>query len=265
MVARAADAGLRCIEWGGDVHVPPGRPDIARRVRALTEDAGLAVASYGSYFRTGTDVDSAAQFGLVLESARALGAPRIRIWAGSEGSAQTSGLSDLVRMTRKALLEADRRTADEGIDLAFEFHGGTFTDTAESALRLIASVDQPRIGSYWQPPNGMPDAGALEGLRLLLPVLRGVHVFSWWPDTERLPLTARADLWRAAISELTDHGQDLDLLLEFVPDDDPDVLRREAATLRSWITEARRDREARHEPEAGARHEGGAGQEREAR
>src|SRR5690625_849857 len=30
IVPLAAEAGLECIEWGGDVHVAPGVPDLAR-------------------------------------------------------------------------------------------------------------------------------------------------------------------------------------------------------------------------------------------
>ncbi len=33
IVALAAAAGLDVIEWGGDVHVPPGRSDTRRRSR----------------------------------------------------------------------------------------------------------------------------------------------------------------------------------------------------------------------------------------
>ena len=51
VVELAAAAGLEAIEWGGDVHVPPGDVDRAGQVRTLTEGAGLAVASYGSYLR----------------------------------------------------------------------------------------------------------------------------------------------------------------------------------------------------------------------
>src|SRR3954447_6657285 len=49
VVEVAAGAGLECIEWGADVHVPPGDLDAARRAREATLAAGLRVASYGSY------------------------------------------------------------------------------------------------------------------------------------------------------------------------------------------------------------------------
>ena len=71
IVDLVAEAGLWGIEWGGDVHAPVGDLHIAREVRAMTLDAGLAVAAYGSYFRFRPD-DS---FERVLETAIALGAP----------------------------------------------------------------------------------------------------------------------------------------------------------------------------------------------
>src|SRR5690625_7790707 len=51
LVPLAAEAGLECIEWGGDVHVAPGVPDLAEHTRVRPEEAGLAVASHGSHLR----------------------------------------------------------------------------------------------------------------------------------------------------------------------------------------------------------------------
>ena len=39
--ACCAQAGLSCIEWGGDVHVPPATPDRAVQAARLTAAAGL--------------------------------------------------------------------------------------------------------------------------------------------------------------------------------------------------------------------------------
>src|SRR6187549_164575 len=77
-LARRAELGG--IEWGGDVHVPAGDAGRAREVRAMTEDAGLSIVAYGSYYRAGEEDEAA--FAPVLDSACALGAPAIRIWAG---------------------------------------------------------------------------------------------------------------------------------------------------------------------------------------
>ncbi|MHC4505194.1 MAG: sugar phosphate isomerase/epimerase family protein, partial [Planctomycetota bacterium] len=84
IVRLTAEAGLDGIEWGGDVHVPPGEVDTARRVASMTSEAGLAVSSYGSYYRVGHDEPGL--FAPVLETAIALGAPIIRVWAGRVAS-----------------------------------------------------------------------------------------------------------------------------------------------------------------------------------
>lgn len=239
VVERAASVGLECIEWAGDVHVPPGDAASAQRARELTEQAGLAVASYGSYLRfEGTDAEARREGEGVLDSARALGAPRVRVWAGSTGSAGTS-TAERDRVVRRVQEFADAAAAD-GIGVGLEFHGGTLTDEIDSTLDLLAEVGCATLTSYWQPHQGMPAPQALETLRRVLPRASTIHVFSWWPLSERLPLTERAELWEGAFALLAAEGSDRDALLEFVPGDDPDLLRREAEALRSLIAAGER-------------------------
>ena len=78
IIALAKEAGLTGIEWGGDIHVPAGDTKTASEIGRKTREAGLAVLSYGSYYRG----DEGEDFAPVLASAKALGAPVIRIWAG---------------------------------------------------------------------------------------------------------------------------------------------------------------------------------------
>nr|WTB03895.1 sugar phosphate isomerase/epimerase [Streptomyces antimycoticus] len=173
----------------------------------------------------------------MLRSAVALGAPRIRIWAGATGTRKTPPEA------RRAVVEDTRRAAalaaEAGVELAYEFHRNTLTDGAEHTLRLLDEVDRAEVATYWQPPVDMPDAEALKGLDALGDRIAAVHAFSWWPGTTRLPLTARAPLWRGAFERLLTHraavsgGPPLDVLLEFVPGDDERLLPREAATLRA--------------------------------
>jgi hypothetical protein len=162
------------------------------------------------------------EFAAVVDTARALGAPRVRIWAGRSGSAEASAAE------RAAVTDGVRAAAQLAgdIEVALEFHGGTLTDEPASAVALLEAAGGAR--TYWQPPQGAPDDVALAGLRAVAPWLAAVHVFSWWPRDERHPLAARAALWREALAL----AGDVDALLEFVPGDDPAVLAREAATLR---------------------------------
>jgi 3-dehydroshikimate dehydratase len=231
VVATAVAGGLEVIEWGGDVHVPVGDTHRAMEVRRRTEDAGLRVCSYGSYFgRRGTFDDFAA----VLATAQVLGAPRIRVWAGDRGSAS-------IEPAPRARVVAALRMAAElargaGVELAVEFHPDTLTDTAPSTLRLLDEVGAG-LRTYWQPPVGAPDAETLTSLDAVLDHTVTVHVFSWWPARERLPLGARGQLWQQVADRLAAGSprREVPMLLEFVPDDDPVGVLREAAALRCLI------------------------------
>jgi sugar phosphate isomerase/epimerase len=229
----AARAGLAAIEWGADTHVPPGDVRRAEEVRRATEQAGLAVASYGSYFLRRPDGDP--EFAPVLASAQALGAPRIRIWAGwSGGTGATAAHRDaLLRAVRAAAGQAERT----GVELAFEFHGGTLTDTADGTMALLADLGGTGVRTYWQPPVRMADDEALAGLDLIVDQVSAVHVFSWWPERERLPLDARAELWRRVFGRLRAQRRPFDALLEFVPGDDPAAVVRDAAVLRGLLAD----------------------------
>jgi 3-dehydroshikimate dehydratase len=231
VVAAASAADLSCIEWGSDIHVPPSDVHAADLARDLTMENGLTVASYGSYFRAGWDDPST--FRPVVESAIRLGAPRIRVWAGRAGSREATAEQ------WRAVVDGARRAADSaaeaGIGLAFEFHGGTLTDDADSTVRLLEDVDRPTVRTYWQPPVGLEDGPALAGLRRVLRWVSAVHVFSWWPGQERQLLGARAELWRSVFDLLSSTRRNIDALLEFVPGDDPGVVRTEACTLTGLV------------------------------
>ncbi|QNS02367.1 sugar phosphate isomerase/epimerase family protein [Streptomyces xanthii] len=226
-VARyAVHAGLEVIEWGADVHAPADDPSTVRAVREISDRYGLMCCSYGSYFRACPG--EAAGFPAVARAAALLGARRIRVWAGGTGSGYV--LPDERHGTVRRLREAARIAADHGLTLATEFHGNTLTDTVDSTLRLLDEVDADNFHTYWQPPQDVPDEEALAGLARLGDRVAAVHAFSWWPGNTRRPLAERAGLWTAALGLLD--GRGLDALLEFVPGDDPEILAREASTLR---------------------------------
>ncbi|MET7402036.1 TIM barrel protein [Dactylosporangium sp. NPDC005572] len=227
VVAVAAAAGLATVEWAGDHHAPPGDRATAAALRARTADAGLTVAAYGSYLRAGgTDP---AEIAATVATAVALGAPRIRIWAGTLASAEATP-------AQRAAVAADTRricdaSADAGIAVAFECHARTLTDDPASTLALLADVARDNAATYWQPPNDLPDAGAIATLDALLPHVAAAHAFSWWPGTQRRRLHERRALWQAAVGRLNTGDRSRDVLLEFVPDDDPALVAPEAATL----------------------------------
>lgn len=225
IISRAAAAGLSCIEWGSDVHVPPTDLENARLVGEMTRAAGLTVSSYGSYFRLGAGQD----FAPYVAAARALGAPLIRIWAGSRGSAQTDAATRATWVTEAKA--AARLAADADLRVAFEYHPGTLTDDSDSAASLMREVSEPNCGLYWQPDFTKSPAAITAGLEAALPYLQALHVFYWHPDHSRRPLADGIPLWREYIARVPDR-EHMPLLLEFVPGDDPTLLPREAAALR---------------------------------
>lgn len=218
IVELVSRAGLRAVEWGGDVHVPD--PAAARETAARCADAGIEVAAYGSYYRAG----AGAPFDDVLRTAVALGAPRVRIWAGSVGSAaepdRRAVVDDIARVAALA--------ATEGVTVCLEYHANTLTDTLESTVDILESV--PSVRPYWQPPIGVSAADALVAVETLRPVT--AHVFTWSDTGVRLPLAAGEALWLPVLSTF-DNGY---ALLEFVRDDDPAAFAEDAATLLRWLS-----------------------------
>ncbi len=230
----ARDAGLRVIEWGGDIHVPTGDPAHAREVRRITEDAGLATAAYGSYYRLG--IGGGPDFSAVLETALSLGAPQIRVWAGNKGTSESDD-PHFQSVVSEALRIADLAER-EGVVLSFEFHSGTINDTYVASKRLLAACAHPAIQTYWQPPLHVPEAESLAGLQAILPTVRDIHVFHWTVRDGgiiRHPLAEGAPFWNLAIATLRGSGRDHALMLEFVCDDSREAFVEDARALLSFL------------------------------
>ena len=234
-VARLArEAGLPGIEWIGDAHVPAGDLRRAREAAAASADNGLAIAGYGSYFRAGEKRADLPEFPLVLESAVALGAPVIRVWAGLRPSAEADAAYRAGVV--KELVEAGERALAAGVKLALEYHARTLTDTDASALALALELAGTNVDFYWQPPNHNV-ADNLATLRQLEPRLVNLHVFHWQASAtgqDRRPLAEGIAEWPhyfAALNPSRDHFA----LLEFVRGDQPEQLLADAATLNFWL------------------------------
>ena len=225
------EAGLEGIEWGGDVHVPDF--ETAREVGQMTREAGLEVAAYGSYFRCDTN------FGDTAVIAEALGAPLVRVWAGQTDARQAS--EDNWERVGHYLSVARAMGDTWGFEVATEFHSGTLAADGPNARRLVESCAGAQ--TLWQPLRCGPDfepqiAENLEDLRAVAPFLSNVHVYEWANDAngerQRLSLEGSTQ-WPLYIEKLKQIGGARWLLLEFVPDDDPQILAREAAALRALI------------------------------
>lgn len=227
IVQLAAAAGLDGIEWGGDIHVPAG--DIQSAVFALqeTEKAGLEVLSYGSYYHGLPEED----FSPVLESAKALQAPIIRVWAG------TLPFEDCPEETFQQLVLAFQHAADQakpfGIDISFEYHRGTLTQTKEGALALLKAVNRENVFCYWQPNPDISREEQLSELDALGSSVSNLHVFCWTGNNERHPLSEGENLWRDYFAHTPRDGRERAVILEFVENDSEEAFFRDAETLKT--------------------------------
>ena len=229
----AVKAGLDGIEWGSDVHVPQGQESLARNVAAACADVGLAVTSYGSYFRAGLAEDPTDEIRALIKSAKALGAPVIRVWAG-EKSPQEADVN-YRKNVEKALTLFVEMAADEGICIATEYHRHTLTENADSALALLQAV--PGLKTYWQPNPDISEKENLAELQRVLPYLSNVHVFQWTsPGNVRHPLEEGTEFWSHVVRLIRLHSKaEHHFLLEFVQNDSRVQCIRDAGTLRSIV------------------------------
>jgi len=225
-------AGLDAIEWGGDVHVPHGDTRRAASVRDLTEAAGIAVAAYGSYYRVA--VAQELDFDAVLNSAAALGAPLIRVWAGDRGSADAdAAYRDRVAGETRELAQ---RAAEHGMELAYEFHSGTLTDTAESAAALLRAVGERNVLCYWQPPLELDLPELQHSLDTVLPWLANLHVFHWSANGHRCNLEQGRKRWTTLLAQLRRApARNRYAMIEFVRGDEPEQFLDDARALSALL------------------------------
>src|SRR5690606_15737305 len=137
--------------------------------------------------------------------------------------------------TVEALALACDRAARVGREVALEFHPGTLTESAASTRALLAAVDRLNLSTYWQPLPGATTDEAIPELEGVLERVRHVHVFTWARDSTRHALEAGASMWTAVFERLAALEGQRCAYLEFVRDDDPASLERDAETLRSLL------------------------------
>lgn len=225
---------LRGIEWGGDIHVPHGDTKTAEKVKTLTSDAGLEVTAYGSYYRAGQSEKDGLAFKKVLDSAEALNAPMIRVWAGKISSSQADQdyYNSVVDDSRRIAEMAKKRN----IRIVFEFHDNTLNDRPETAKKLMADIDHSNLGTYWQPMHGAGMENNCLGIEQIIDLIEGVHVFHWWPDhTQRHLLEDGKEHWQAYLKKIAEKNRDMFCLMEFIKNDNPEIFIRDAETLTNWI------------------------------
>ena len=227
IIRRAAEAGLSLIEWGTDVHAPYSDPARLQEIACLQKQYGVSTSSLGSYFKLG--LHSTEEIYDYARAARTLGTDVVRIWCGQKN------FEDMTDDERDRLFNEAKKAAriaeKTGIVLCAECHNKTVTNCLEGALALMEAVNSPCFGMYWQPNQFKSHEENCHYAKAIAPYVKRVHVFHWI-GKERFPLEEGVGLWQEYLPLL---GNDLTLLLEFMPDDNPESLPGEAASLKKLI------------------------------
>ncbi|MBO5935366.1 MAG: sugar phosphate isomerase/epimerase [Clostridia bacterium] len=140
----AKKAGIGYIEWGGDIHVRS--TDDAKKVKALCDESGIKICSYGSYFNSAEFNEN--KWDEICRIAKEMNAEHIRIWLGKKDSEITSEAEykKLVANTQKMCDIA----AQYSLIVCPECHDNTFNNNTDSILRFIGDLQKDNFKTYFQ-------------------------------------------------------------------------------------------------------------------
>ncbi|MEG1509193.1 MAG: hypothetical protein RR454_01940 [Clostridia bacterium] len=225
---------VKNIEWGGDIHLPYGSFEVAKRIKELTDCSKINNISYGSYYVIGeNDLE---KFGKICEVANIIGAKIVRVWLGKNGSKNTSdGELNRYRLEACKLCEIAMKV---GLIVACEFHNNTCNDSGQSAVDFIKKVNAPNLMTMWQPLGN--DKDDINNLIAVMPYLCEVHVFNWDSNNRRKLLAENNNKWNNFFEILRKNSNvlpttnELNCVLEFVKGDSARAFKQDILTLKKW-------------------------------
>jgi 3-dehydroshikimate dehydratase len=194
----AVDAGLEGVEWAAESHLVPGDIKAAQSLMMETLWARLAVVSYSALYRVHPGSEAGLGFESLLDTAQALHAPILRIFAGSQP------WSRLGSEARAGLVAELRRLGDladsRGITVCLSLSRGTALEDYAAAEGLLGELAHPFVRLAWEAmPGGAQEeaTGALERLRGQTSLLLARH-------SDRLgrssPLGDEAEAWQRRLA-----------------------------------------------------------------
>lgn len=228
---------LSCIEWGSDIHVPYDDLNKAADVAAEMKRNNLITSSYGSYYRLGW-LHENNLFEMILNTAKILGAPMIRVWGGGMPSKYLNE-----KMRREIINDAITIAAiakRDNIDISLEYHPESITDTPKSSLEFIREVRNcgaNNVYLYWQAKHSMNFIENKQELVQILPFLSNIHVQAQESNI-RFMLAEHRARWKEYINIIKSDGKKHDFLLEFTKNDDPECFVEDAKVLVDLIENA---------------------------
>jgi sugar phosphate isomerase/epimerase len=158
--------------------------ELAPEVRRITEDAGLAVCSLGTY-HTADQLDEIER---EMQAAQIMGCPRIRVNVPHYD--RTRNYNDLYSETIEHLREVEKLARAHGVEANIETHFGNIAASASLAYRLVSQFDPQFIGVVYDPGNMVYEGYECwrMGFELLGPYLHEVHAKNaTWVPVDKVP------------------------------------------------------------------------------
>lgn len=218
------EAGLTCVEWGSDVHAPKDNLDRLCEIARLQKEYGIECSSYGTYFRLGTN--NVSELDDYIKAAKILGTDILRLWCGDKNSEDYS--NDEKDCLFNECIAAAKVAELHNVTLCMECHNWSYTNTKESALELMKTVNSENFRMYWQPNQFREFEENIEYAKKIAPYSKHIHVFKW-RGQKKFSLNQGIDEWKAFINCFNGERS---LLLEFMPDDRIESLKEEANALK---------------------------------
>lgn len=144
VVEIARKAGVRYIEWGGDIHVKT--IEAARKVKNLCDIANIKICSYGSYYNC-IEYDEN-KWREICQIAKAMNAESIRVWLGKKDSEITTEdeYNTLVSNSKKMCDIA----SEYSLIVCPECHDNTFNNNTDAILKFIGELKKANFKTYFQ-------------------------------------------------------------------------------------------------------------------
>ncbi len=203
----AIDAGIDCIEWGGDIHVKD--VETAKRVKKLCDDAKIIISSYGSYYRIGSCDNK--EWQRICEIASAMGAKSVRVWLGKADSEKTddSTYTKLVE-DAKAICNA---ASEYGLTVCPECHDNTYNNNTDAFLKIKNDIACDNFRTYFQ-SRYRKKAYDLDRIERTCPYIENVHISYSELTREQFPKYDPSYM-DALLDKLTEVGFDGNILIEY--------------------------------------------------
>ena len=207
IVKIARESGVDCIEWGGDIHVK----DVAaaKRAKKLCDDAGVAISSYGSYYRVGRC--NAVEWKNVCEIAHALGAESVRVWLGEKDSEITDEKTySLLVEDGKAICKVAK---EYNLIVCPECHDNTFNNNTDAFLKIRKDIDCDNFRTYFQSRYKKQEYD-LDRIERTLPFIESVHISYSEQSREQFP-KFKPDYINSLLDKILSLKFDGNILIEY--------------------------------------------------